>query len=82
MNLTDELYRAASESPELDRIVSDMDRHSRAGKYDRNRIAQAIQRFVVEPSAIALAEGRAPWFTVFPKETRAEVTERILGEYE
>lgn len=90
-----ELYEAACESPELDRIVSDMKRHLRCGRYNRERSIRAMERFVVEPSAIALAreriDGNVPitprtprptWFTVYPRALRVEVAERMLRTWE
>lgn len=90
-----ELYERCCESPELDRIVADMNRHVRAGRYDRERCVRAMERYVVEPSAIALAPERIDdsvaisprtprptWFTVYPRALRAEVAERILRTWE
>lgn len=90
-----ELYEKCCESPELDRIVSDMNRHVRAGRYDRDRCVRAVERYVVEPSAIELGAERkdsnvpispktpkASWFTVYPRALRAEVAERILRTWE
>lgn len=90
-----ELYEAACESSELDRVVSDMERHVRCGRYNRERCARAMERFVVEPSAIALARERidtaapiAPrtprptWFTIYPRSLRVEVAERMLRTWE
>ena len=90
-----ELYEAACESDELDRIVSDMKRHVRCGRYNRERCARAMERFVVEPSAIALAKERidgsvaitpatprATWFTIYPRALRVEVAERMLRTWE
>ena len=91
-----ELYERCCESPELDRIVADMNRHVRAGRYDRTRCVRAMERYVVEPSAIALGAERkegdsapispttpkASWFTVYPRALRAEVAERILRTWE
>ena len=90
-----ELYESACESPELDRIVSDMKRHVRCGRYNRERCARAMERFVVEPSAIALARERIDgsvaitprtprptWFTIYPRALRVEVAERMLRTWE
>lgn len=90
-----ELYEKCCESPELDRIVSDMNRHVRAGRYNRDRCVRAMERYVVEPSAIELgaeringnvpiapATPRPTWFTIYPRALRAEVAERILRTWE
>lgn len=91
-----ELYERCCESPELDRIVADMNRHVRAGRYDRTRCVRAMERYVVEPSAIALGAERkngdsvpitpttplASWFTLYPRQLRHEVAERILRTWE
>ena len=53
-----ELYERCCGSPELDRVVADMNRHVRAGRYDRERCVRAMERYVVEPSAIELGAER------------------------
>lgn len=69
---------------ETDRIVSDMRRHRLAGRYDPARTAHSFERFVVEPSAIALAakEGSGPWFKLYGREARAEVARRLVRVWE
>lgn len=92
-----ELFDTAHESPELDRILDNMRRHMRSGRYDPERARHSVERYVVEPSAIAL-HGRkaatepatrpspktpkASWFTQYPKELRAEVAKRIVRTWE
>lgn len=91
-----ELYERCCGSPELDRIVADMNRHVRAGRYDRTRCVRAMERYVVEPSAIELGAERknggnvaitpttpkVSWFTIYPRALRVEVAERILRTWE
>jgi hypothetical protein len=78
-----ELFDTAHESPELDRVLGDMARHMRAGRYDADRTCRCVERFVVETSAIALHEGReGPWFTRYPRALRAEVARRIVRGWE
>lgn len=76
-----ELYTGAVESPELDRVVKDMARHIRKGKYEPDRAVRAVYRFVVEPTAIKLGEGKV-WWKVYGKELREEVSRRIVRSWE
>ena len=92
-----ELFDTAHESPELDRILDNMRRHMRSGRYDPERARHSVERYVVEPSAIAL-HGRkaatepvtrpsakipkASWFTRYPRDLRAEVARRIVRTWE
>jgi hypothetical protein len=93
-----ELFDTAHESPELDRVLDNMRRHMRTGRYDPDRARHSIERYVVEPVAIALhkAGGRPPnplirpsaktpkvsWFTRYPRDLRAEVARRIVRTWE
>lgn len=71
---------------ETDRIVSDMKRYRLAGRYDPARTAHSFERFVVEPSAIALTASQegagGPWFKVYGREVRAEVARRLVRVWE
>lgn len=92
-----ELFDTAHESPELDRVLGDMRRHIRAGRYDPDRTRHSVERYVVEPSAIELhgrmsrlepsvaPSPRSPktlWFTRYPKTLRTEVARRIVRTWE
>jgi hypothetical protein len=78
-----ELFDRAQESPELDRVLADMGRHIRAGRYDEGRTCRCVERFVVETSAIELNRGgEGPWFVRYPKELRAEVARRVVRGWE
>jgi hypothetical protein len=78
-----ELFDRAQESPELDRVLGDMRRHMRAGRYDADRTCRCVERFVVETVAIELHEGQdGPWFVRYPKELRAEVARRVVRGWE
>lgn len=90
-----ELFDTAHESPELDRVLGDMRRHMRAGRYDPDRTRHSIERYVVEPVAIALHGDKARaepsaasgprtvlWFTRYPKTLRVEVARRIVRTWE
>jgi hypothetical protein len=78
-----ELFERAQESPELDRVLADMGRHIRAGRYDEDRTCRCVERFVVETVAIALNAGQdGPWFVRYPKELRAEVARRVVRGWE
>ena len=77
-NLTQRLLEVAQASPELERIRGDVARHKAAGRYDPARTAHSIERYVVEPSAIALAASRdVPWFRLYGREVRAEVARHL-----
>lgn len=92
-----ELFDTAHESPELDRVLDNMRRHMRAGRYDPDRTRHSVERYVVEPVAIEL-HGRksrlepdvapspktpkASWFTRYPRDLRAEVARRIVRTWE
>lgn len=71
---------------ETDRIVADMRRYRLSGRYDPARTARSFERFVVEPSAIALtaSQGGAggPWFKLYRPEVRAEVARRLVRVWE
>jgi hypothetical protein len=81
-----ELFDTAHESPELDRVLGDMARHMRAGRYDADRTCRCVERFVVETSAIELnardGDTRVSWFTRYPRALRAEVARRIVRGWE
>ena len=81
-----ELFDTAHESPELDRVLGDMRRHMRAGRYDADRTRHSIERYVVETVAIELhardGDTRVSWFTRYPKALRAEVARRIVRTWE
>jgi len=81
-----ELFDRAQESPELDRVLGDMRRHMRAGRYDADRARHSIERYVVEPVAIELhardGDTRISWFTRYPKALRAEVARRVVRGWE
>jgi hypothetical protein len=92
-----ELFDTAHESPELDRVLDNMRRHMRTGRYDAERARHSVERYVVEPSAIALHKVKAAtepvtrpsprtpkvmWFTRYPRDLRAEVARRIVRTWE
>jgi len=79
-----ELFDRAQESPELDRVLGDMARHMRAGRYDAERTRHSIERYVVETVAIELhaRDGEGPWFVRYPKALRAEVARRVVRGWE
>ena len=92
-----ELFDTAHESPELDRVLGDMRRHMKAGRYDAERTRHSIERYVVEPVAIALHGDKARaepdvvpsprrpkvlWFTRYPRDLRVEVARRIVRTWE
>ncbi len=78
-----ELFDRAQESPELDRVLGDMARHMREGRYDADRTCRCVERFVVETSAIELNKGGdRPWFVRYPRELRAEVARRVVRGWE
>lgn len=93
-----ELFDTAHESPELDRVLDNMRRHMRSGRYDPERARHSVERYVVEPSAIALHGRKAAetdpatrpspktpkvsWFTRYPRDLRAEVARRIVRTWE
>ena len=83
-SLVDRLLKVAQASPELERIRGDVARHKAAGRHDPARTAHSIERYVVEPSAIALAASRQrdkslPWFRMYGKEVRKEVAQRLAA---
>lgn len=73
------LLEVSQASPELERIRGDVARHKAAGRHDPALTAHSIERYVVEPSAIALAASRrdVPWFRLYGREVRAEVAQRL-----
>lgn len=77
-----DLLKRAKESPELERIRGDVARHKAAGRHDPARTVHSIERYVVEPSAIALAASQdggesLPWFRLYGREVRAEVARHL-----
>jgi hypothetical protein len=92
-----ELFDTAHESPELDRVLDNMRRHMRTGRYDPDRARHSIERYVVEPSRYRAAQGqgedgsrtrpsaktpKVSWFTRYPRDLRAEVARRIVRTWE
>lgn len=74
------LLEVAQASPELERIRGDVARHKAAGRHDPARTAHSIERYVVEPSAIALAAADSlPWFRLYGREVRREVAQRLAS---
>lgn len=76
------LLEVSQASPELERIRGDVARHKAAGRHDPARTLYSIERYVVEPSAIALAASRQgdkslPWFRMYGREVRAEVARHL-----
>lgn len=81
-NLTQRLLEVAQASPELERIRGDVARHKAAGRHDPARTLYSIERYVVEPSAIALAAASrrdAPWFRLYSREVRREVARHLAA---
>lgn len=77
------LYEASQESLELDRVVEIIARHKRNRTYDRRKTVRMVERFVVETSAIALAnETGSCWFKMFPEPARALVAESVVKGWE
>lgn len=80
-----DLWESACSSDELDRIIEDMRRHKKAGRYVSERTERSVFRFVVEPVAIRLhAQSGAPgkWFEKYPTKLRAEVAAAIVRSWE
>lgn len=92
-----ELFDTAHESPELDRVLDNMRRHMRSGRYDPERARHSVERYVVEPVAIQLHGDKSrlepatrpspktpkvSWFTRYPRDLRAEVARRIVRTWE
>ena len=87
MKLTDpacyKLFEASQESPELDRVVEIIARHKRNRTYDRKKTVRMVERFVVETTAIALAnETGSCWFKMFPEPARVLVAESVVKGWE
>jgi len=77
------LFEASQESPELDRVVEIIARHKRNRTYDRKKTVRMVERFVVETTAIALAnETGSCWFKMFPESARALVAESVVKGWE
>jgi hypothetical protein len=77
------LYEASQESPELDRVVEIIARHKRNRTYDRRKTVRMVERFVVETTAIQLAnETGTCWFRMFPESARALVAESVVKGWE
>jgi hypothetical protein len=67
-----ELFDAAQESPELDRVLGNMRRHIEKGTYDLGRTIHSVDRYVVETAAIDLhrkkvSEGGDPATVISPR---------------
>jgi hypothetical protein len=93
-----ELFDAAQESPELDRVLGNMRRHIEKGTYDLDRTVHSVNRYVVETAAIDLhrkkvSEGGDPavispkslkvsWFTRYPADIRRVVAEKVVKGWE
>jgi hypothetical protein len=82
-----ELYNAAQESPELDRILGSMRRHMEKGTYDLDRVVKSVNRYVVETAAINLHRQKSQdtsvsWFTRYPASIRREVAEKVVSGWE
>ena len=74
------LLEVSQASPELERIRGDVARHKAAGRHDPARTLYSIERYVVEPSAIALAASRdVPWFRLYGREVRQEVARHLAA---
>lgn len=87
MKLTDptcyRLFEASQESPELDRVVEIIARNKRNQTYDRKKTVRMVERFVVETTAIQLAnETGSCWFKMFPEPARALVAESVVKGWE
>lgn len=77
------LFEASQESPELDRVVEIIARHKRNRTYDRSKTVRMVERFVVETTAIGLAnETGTCWFKMFPESARALVAENVVKGWE
>lgn len=77
------LYEAAQESPELDRVIEIIARHKRNRTYDRCKTVRMVERFVVETSAISLANKTgACWFKEYPGHVRDLVAENVVKSWE
>ena len=85
-----ELFNAAQESPELDRVLGSMRRHIEKGTYDEKKTVSSVNRFVVETAAINLhlnrmSEAKSPkvsWFTRYPADVRRVVAEKVVKGWE
>jgi hypothetical protein len=93
-----ELFEAAQESPELDRVLGNMRRHIEKGTYDLDRTVHSVNRYVVETAAIDLhrkkvSEGgeslsispkspKVSWFTRYPSDIRRIVAEKVVRGWE
>lgn len=75
------LLEVSQASPELERIRGDVARHKAAGRHDPARTLYSIERYVVEPSAIALAAASrdVPWFRLYGREVRQEVARHLAA---
>ena len=79
------LLEVSQASPELERIRGDVVRHKAAGRHDPARTVHSIERYVVEPAAIAAAaasrqgDKSLPWFRMYGKEVRKEVAQRLAA---
>jgi hypothetical protein len=73
-----ELYEKAVASHEMERVMADVERWKGKGGCDPRRVERAVGRFVVEPVAIKLAEGRGRWWEVFERGVREEVVRRVV----
>lgn len=77
------LLEVAQASPELERIRGDVARHKAAGRHDPARTAHSIERYVVEPAAIAAAaasrQESLPWFRLYGREVRREVARHLAS---
>lgn len=77
------LYEAAQESPELDRVIEIIKRHKRNQTYNRDKTVRMVERFVVETSAISLANKiGACWFKEYPSPVRDLVAENVVKSWE
>jgi hypothetical protein len=77
------LYQTSQESPELERILGNIQRHNSYGNYDRNKSLHSIFRYVVEPAAIEISSGSdVRWWKRFPREMRLEVADMVLRSWE
>lgn len=76
------LYEASSASPEIDRVLENIQRHRRLGRYDRAKALHSIGRYVVEPAAIRVNTRGRKWWETFPAERRQAVADMILRGWE
>lgn len=76
------LYEASSASPELDRVLDNIQRHSSTGRYDRAKALHSIGRYVVEPAAIEVNTSGRKWWETYPAEKRQVVADIILRGWE